>query len=70
MAYPTGPAQYQAYYLPMWYAANVSPGLKTCGVLVLLLFCYLVQWLFQDVLVAWLYSRALKCLSNRRRQVK
>ena len=33
--------------------------------LVLLVFCYLVQWLYQDVFVAWLYSRAMQAFASR-----
>ena len=65
LAYPSGAEEYRDLYLRQWFAANVSPGLKTCAMLVLLVFCYLVQWLYQDVFVAWLYSRAMQAFASR-----
>jgi hypothetical protein len=64
LAYPSGAEEYRDLYLRRWFR-YVSPGFKTCAMLVLLVFCYLVQWLYQDVFIAWLYSRVMQALASR-----
>ena len=56
--YPSSADQYNTEYAPQWFR-NVNEGYQTLGVLVLVVFCYLVQKYFQDTFIAGLVTRFL-----------
>jgi len=58
-AYPQNAEEYGVLYLKQWFHTQ-PPGLQTCGILTLIVFCCLVQYIVQDTFVAGLYARTLR----------
>ena len=59
MAYPTTADEYRQWYLAQWFKYQ-PVGYQTGVILLLSVFCYVVQYLVQDTLVAFLYAKALQ----------
>ena len=69
LPFPSTGQEFRIYYANShenWFVFQ-SPGFQTVAIMILLVFCYSLQYFFQDTLIVWLSAKAIKWIGERKR---